>query len=492
MLMLDGSPLTLEQIESVACDRVPVSLSDSAIHAMERSRGVIERILERGDTVYGVNTGFGRLADVRIAPQELRALQMNLVRSHAVGVGEPLDVEETRAMMLLRANVLAKGVSGARPCVAEQIVAMLNAGIHPLVPSRGSVGASGDLAPLAHLALAMVGEGPCWEGSSSEVLPEAGIEPLTPEAKEGLALLNGTQAMTAVGCLTLARAKRALHAAETAGAMSLEALMGTPAAHDPRIHDLRPHPGQIESAHIQREMLEDSEIRESHRLDDPRVQDAYSLRCMPQVHGAVRGALAHVEDVLRVETGSGTDNPLVLGEDVVSGGNFHGAPIALALDYAAIAMTDLGSISERRTDRLVNPDTSEGLPPFLTRHPGTMSGFMMAQVTAAALLNECKVLAHPASVDNVPTSGAREDHVSMGMTAALKLKQIVALVERILAIEALAAAEGLEFRKPLAPGRGVAAARQRLRELVPSVAVDRPLGSEIELVGVSIQRGDWP
>lgn len=490
--MLDGSPLTLEQIESVANDRLLVALAEAAVAAMGKSRGVVERILEKGDTVYGVNTGFGRLADVRIAASDLRTLQLNLIRSHAVGVGDPLTIEETRAMMLLRANVLAKGVSGARPCAAQTIVAMLNAGVHPVVPSRGSVGASGDLAPLAHLALAMIGQGPCWEGPSREVMASAGIALLQPEAKEGLALLNGTQAMTAVGCLTLARAKRALHAAEVAGAMSLEALMGTPAAHDPRIHALRPHPGQVASAQIQRDLLEDSEIRESHRLDDPRVQDAYSLRCMPQVHGAVRGALKHVEDVLTVETGSGTDNPLVLDEDVVSGGNFHGAPIALALDYAAIALTDLGSISERRTDRLVNPDTSEGLPPFLTRHPGTMSGFMMAQVTAAALLNECKVLAHPASVDNVPTSGAREDHVSMGMTAALKLKQVVELVERILAIEIIAAAEGLEFRKPLAPGRGVAQAFERLRRTVPSVAVDRPLSREIESVADSIRRGVWP
>ncbi len=484
MITLDRSVLTLSQIESVAHGFAPVSIAPATYERVEASRKVVEQILDEHRVVYGVNTGFGRLSDVKISDDDLKILQINLVRSHSVGVGEPLSIPETRAMMLLRANVLAQGYSGARREALDLLVGMLNDQIHPIIPSRGSVGASGDLAPLAHLALAMIGEGPCWDNRTV-------ANPLNLEAKEGLALLNGTQAIGAVGSLALIRAMQCAHVADIAGAMTLEALLGTPTAFDPRIQDARPHPGQIQVAAHLRNLMEGSEIRESHRDNDPRVQDAYCLRCMPQVHGAVRGALEHVRQVLEIESGSGTDNPLVFTDngDVLSGGNFHGAPLAYALDYAAIVLTDLLSISERRIDRLVNPDTSEGLPAFLTRHPGTSSGFMMAHVTVAALLNECKVLSHPASVDSVPTSGGKEDHVSMGMTSALKLRQIVANVELGLAIELLAAAEGLEFRKPLHPGDGVQKAYQAVRDIAEPVLVDRALSPDIEAVAGGIRAG---
>lgn len=463
-----------------------VSVSPATYQRVDESRKVVEQILAEHRVVYGINTGFGRLSDVKISDDDLKILQVNLVRSHSVGVGEPLSIPETRAMMLLRANVLAQGFSGARREPLDLLVTMLNEGIIPIVPSRGSVGASGDLAPLAHLALAMIGEGKCWDGKNVAT-------PLALEPKEGLALLNGTQAIGAVGSLALLRSLRCAHVADVAGAMTLEALLGTPTAFDPRIQTARPHPGQIKCAEHVRALLEGSEIRESHRENDSRVQDAYCLRCMPQVHGGVRGALEHIRQVLEIESGSGTDNPLVFTDngDVLSGGNFHGAPLAYALDYAAIVLTDLLAICERRVDRLVNPDTSEGLPAFLTRHPGTSSGFMMAHVTVAALLNECKVLSHPASVDSVPTSGGKEDHVSMGMTSALKLRQIVANVELGLAIELLAAAEGLEFRKPLKPGLGVLKAYETVRSIAEPVLVDRALSQDIEAVAQAIRKGQF-
>jgi len=497
VLTLDRSPLTLPQIAAVAEEGETVSVSQDTYQAVDAARKVVDQILIDHRVVYGINTGFGRLADVRISDGELKDLQLNLVRSHAVGVGNPLSIPETRAMMLLRANVLAQAYSGARREVLDFLVEMLNKGIHPVIPSRGSVGASGDLAPLAHLALAMIGEGRCWQNGDStpalEVLASHGISPLNLEAKEGLALLNGTQAIGAVGSLALIRALKCIHAADVAGAMTLEALLGTPTAFDARIQMARPHPGQVECAENLRRLLAGSEIRESHRENDPRVQDAYCLRCMPQVHGAVRGALEHVRQVLEIESGSGTDNPLVFTDngDVISGGNFHGAPLAYALDYAAIVLTDLLSISERRIDRLVNPDSSEGLPPFLARHAGTSSGFMMAHVTVAALLSECKVLAHPASVDSVPTSGGKEDHVSMGMTSALKFAQIVANVELGLAIELLAGAEGLEFRLPLRPGIGVQSAYETVRAISPSVAVDRPMSEDFENLAAAIRNGKF-
>lgn len=459
---------------------------------MAASRAVVERKVSEHAPTYGVNTGFGKLSDVRIPDADLRTLQRNLVRSHACGLGEPLPAREVRVMMLLRANVLAKGLTGARPEVADLLLRMLEADILPVVPSRGSVGASGDLAPLAHLALALLGEGSVVANGArrpaAEALAEAGLTPLVLEAKEGLALLNGTQAMAAVGALALVDAERLAHLADVAGAMTLEAVLGTPAAFDARLHEARPQRGQREVAAYLRSLLEGSEIRESHRDGDTRVQDAYSLRCMPQVHGAVRSALQHAREATELETGSATDNPIVFPEegDVVSGGNFHGAPLALAYDFAKIAMVDLMSIAERRIDRLVNPDLSDGLPPFLCAQPGLSSGFMIPHVAAVALLNEARGLATPASIDNAPTSGGKEDHVSMGMTAALQLRQIVGLASRVIAIELLAAAEGLEYRRPLRSGPGVERAHAFVRARVPRLTEDRSLSVEIESLATAL------
>jgi histidine ammonia-lyase len=496
-LELDGQSLSLSEIVAVSVDGHPVSIARSAYPRMQASRGVVENLLVRGETAYGINTGFGKLCDVRIEPDQLEALQRNLVRSHACGLGDPLPEDEVRAMLLLRANVLAKGLSGVRPVVVETLAAMLNAHVHPVIPARGSVGASGDLAPLAHLALALIGEGEVFFSgerlAASTALQKAGITPLRLAAKEGLALLNGTQAMIGVGALALARALRVVELFDLAGAMSLEALRGTPAAFDERIHAARPHSGQIAAAEHLRRLLEESEIRESHRHNDPRVQDAYCLRCMPQVHGAARGALAHVREVIEIEAGSATDNPLIFadGAEIISGGNFHGAPLALALDYAAIALTDLMSISERRIDRLINPDINEGLPAFLSPHAGVSSGLMIAHVAAAALLNEAKVLSHPASVDSVPTSGGKEDHVSMGMTAALKLRQIVQNAEHALAIELIAAAQGLEYRLPLKPAREVGRASAAVREIVAPLMEDRVLSGDIERLARELRAGKF-
>lgn len=496
-LELDGRPLSLDEIVAVSVEGRGVAIAPSAYPGMAASRAVVEKLLERGETAYGINTGFGKLSDVRIEPDQLEDLQHNLVRSHSCGIGEPLPEDEVRAMLLLRANVLAKGLSGARPVVAETLVAMLNARLHPVVPARGSVGASGDLAPLAHLALALIGEGEVFfkgeRVASAAALREASIAPLRLAAKEGLALLNGTQAMCGVGGLALARALRAVRLFDLAGAMSLEALRGTPAPFDRRIHAARPHTGQMAAAEHLLWLLEDSEIRESHRHNDPRVQDAYCLRCMPQVHGAARGALEHVRQIIEIESGSATDNPLIFAEtaEIISGGNFHGAPLALALDYAAIALTDMMSISERRIDRLINPDINEGLPAFLSPHAGVSSGMMIAHVAAAALLNEAKVLAHPASVDSVPTSGGKEDHVSMGMTAALKLRQIVANAEYALAIELMTAAQGLEYRLPLKPAREVGRAAAAVRKVVAPLTEDRPLSGDIERLAGEIRSGKF-
>jgi histidine ammonia-lyase len=497
MLELRGQPLTLEQIVAVARGQEQVTLAAGARARVEASRAVVDRIVAENQTVYGVNTGFGKLSDVRIERDRLGELQLNLVRSHSCGVGSPLSIAEARAMLLLRANVLASGFSGARPVIIDTLVDMLARGVTPVIPEKGSVGASGDLAPLAHLALAAIGEGEAfYEGerlAGSEALKRAGISPLSLEVKEGLALLNGTQAMGAVGGLALYRAERVTRLADVAGAMSLEALKGTPVAFDERIHAARPHAGQTAVATHLRSLLEGSEIRQSHLQNDPRVQDAYSLRCMPQVHGAVRDALKHARGIVETETGSATDNPLVFSEsgDVLSGGNFHGAPLALAFDYAAIALTDLISITERRIDRVVNPDANEDLPPFLTRQAGTSSGFMMLQVTAVALLNEAKILAHPASIDNVPTDGGKEDHVSMGMTAATKLRALVNLAEITTAIELITAAEALEFRKPLAPGRGVKAAYEVVRAHVTPLTADRSMSREIEGLAQAIRNDEF-
>jgi histidine ammonia-lyase len=497
MLQLRGQRLTLEQIAAVANGREQVTLSNDARTRLDASRSVVEKIVSENRTVYGVNTGFGKLSDVRIDPDKLRELQVNLVRSHSCGVGNHLSQAEARAMLLLRTNVLAAGLSGARPVVVETLLAMLEKEVVPVIPEKGSVGASGDLAPLAHLALAAIGEGEAfYKGerlAGGEALKRAGVKQLQLEVKEGLALLNGTQAMGAVGALALHRAERLASLADVAGAMSLEALKGTPVAFDERIHAARPHPAQIEVAAHLRLLLEGSEIRASHLENDPRVQDAYSLRCMPQVHGAVRGALKHAREIVEIETGSATDNPLVFSDtgEVLSGGNFHGAPLGLAFDYSAIAMTDLMSISERRIDRLVNPDSNEDLPPFLTQHAGTASGFMMLQVTAVALLTEAKILSHPASVDNVPTDGGKEDHVSMGMTAATKLRSIVNVAEQVIAIELITAAEALEYRAPLVPGRGVKVAYDVIRRHVARLTSDRSMSTDIQKVVEAIHEGEF-
>ncbi len=497
MLELDGQKLSLAQISAVANGEDHVALANDARTRVEQSRRVVERIVADERTVYGVNTGFGKLSDVHIDQSQLRDLQLNLVRSHSCGVGSPLSEAEARAMLLLRANVLALGYSGCRPVLVETLIAMLERGVTPLIPEKGSVGASGDLAPLAHLALTVIGEGEAFyrgeRMTSADALQRAEIAPLQLEAKEGIALLNGTQAMAAVGALALHRAERVVRLADVAGAMALEALRGTPVAFDERISAARPHAGQIEVAEHLRELLRDSEIRQSHLQNDPRVQDAYSLRCMPQVHGAVRGALAHAREITETETGSATDNPLVFAEtgEVLSGGNFHGAPLALSFDYASIAMTDLISITERRIDRLVNPDANEDLPPFLTSHPGAASGFMMMQIVAASLLSEARVLAHPASIDNVPTDGGKEDHVSMGMTAATKLRSIVNSAELITAIELITAAEGLEYRLPLQPGRGVKRAYDIVRKHVPRLTADRAMSGEIQTIATAIHDAEF-
>lgn len=484
MLTLDGAPLTLEKLQQVAEARHPVGWSEAARSRVKASRGVIEEIIAADRVVYGVTTGFGKLSNVTIPRNEIQQLQVNLIRSHASGVGPALSEAETRAVMLLRAQVLAQGYSGVRPIVVDTLLGMLNAGVHPVIPSKGSVGASGDLAPLAHLALGMIGEGQVRYREETiearEALGRAGIPPLIPEAKEGLSLINGTQGMTALGSLAAVRSGRLLAAADLAGAMSLEALRGTATACDPRIQSVRPHPGQQEVAARIRRLTEDSEIMRSH-AECGRVQDAYSLRCIPQVHGAARDVWRHASEVLSVEINSVTDNPIVFSEasEVLSGGNFHGEPVALALDYLAMGVSELGAISERRIERLVNPDLSE-LPGFLSPKPGICSGMMQLQVTAVSLCGENKVLVHPASTDSLPTSGNKEDHVSMGMTAALKLRQIIENVETILAIELIAAAQALEFLLPLRPGKGTRLAFEFIRGRVPSLGHDRSLAGDIE------------
>jgi len=495
-LLLDGRSLALEAVEAVARGTAgPLALAPDARGRVQESRAFIEAKVASGERVYGVTTGFGRLAEVVIAPEERTALQHNLVRSHASGVGEPLDRPAVRALMLLRANALARGHSGCRPEVVERILEMLNHGIHPRVPRYGSVGASGDLAPLAHVALALLGEGRAERGGreapAAELLAEEGLEPFHLEAKEGLALINGTQATTALGILALLQAERALEAVEVAGAMSLEALLGTPEAFREEIQAARPHRGQARSAASLRRLLRDSEIRESHREGDPRVQDAYALRCMPQVHGAAREALGYVRGILETEANSATDNPLVFPEAgvVVSGGNFHAQVVSQALDFLAIAVADLAAISERRIERLLNPDLSMGLPAFLTARPGLCSGLMIVQVTAVDCLAEMRVLAHPASVDSVTTSANQEDHVSMGLAAARKARQAVACLEQVVAAELLCAAQGIEFRRPLRAGAGVEEAHALVRSRVAPLDDDRELGPDLDALVNLVREG---
>jgi len=501
-IALDGKSLSLDEVERVATDpAVRVTLAGEARARVVDARRVIEEKVASGERVYGVTTGFGRLAEVVIAPEEATELQHNLIRIHAAGMGAALSQRVVRAIMVLRANALARGVSGCRVTVVERLLDLLNHGIHPRVPEFGSVGASGDLAPLAHVALTLLGEGEAERGgrvaSAAEHLAACGLEPVSLEAKEGLALINGTQATTALGVLALRAAERAVDTADVAGAMSLEALMGTPDAFAPEIQEARPHPGQARSAARLRALLADSEIRESHRHGDPRVQDAYALRCMPQVHGAAREALGHVHRILQTEANSATDNPLVFPERdlVVSGGNFHAQVVAQALDFLAIAVADLAAISERRIERMLNPDLSAGLPAFLTERPGLRSGLMIAQVTAVDLLGELRVLAHPASVDSVTTSANQEDHVSMGLATARKARRAVACLERVLAVEVVCAAQGIDFRRPLRAGAGVEPAHARVREGVAHLDEDRVLAPDLaaaeELVRSGALTGAW-
>ena len=508
-LHIDGNSLTLADVRAVVYENQPVLLDPEARQAVDRARDVVEDLLARDQVAYAVNTGVGKLSDVRISPQDIRRLQLNLLRSHAVGVGEPLSEDVSRAMILLRANSLAKGFSGVRSVVIDMLCNMLNRGVHPVIPSRGSVGASGDLAPLAHLALVLIGEGEAmYQGkrlSGADAMSKAEIKPLVLEAKEAISLINGTQAMLAVGLLAILQAEILADTADVIGALTVDALRGTDVAFDERIQAARPHAGQFVSAHNLRLMMQGSEIRESHR-GCGKVQDAYSLRCIPQVHGAVRDTIVHCRSVFEVEMNSAVDNPLVfpapkkigaprpqIGDpvtgEILSGGNFHGEPVAFALDFLAIALSALAGISERRLERLVNPLLNEELPPFLASGAGLNSGLMMAQVTAAALVNENKVLAHPASADSITTSGNKEDFVSMGMTSANKLQRVVANTRNVLAIEALAVAQAIDFLAPLKPSKRGQAAHAQIRRVSPSITEDRILSPDFARLSELIASG---
>ena len=508
---INGNQLTFDDLRAVVYDRAAALLESDAREQVERARGVVEEILASERVAYAITTGVGKLSDVRISGDQIRQMQVNLVRSHAAGVGEPLSIAETRAMMVLRANSLAKGFSGIRGVVIDTVCEMLNRGATPMVPSQGSVGASGDLAPLAHLALALIGEGECFDDKgqripAAEALRCAGVKPLVLEAKEAVSLINGTQGMLGVGILALLAGETLVDSADVIGAMTLDTLRGTDVAFDERIHQARPHPGQLKTAENLRNMLQGSQIRESHR-DCQRVQDAYSLRCMPQVHGAVRDTLTHCRQVMETEINSAVDNPLVFAKlraigdrnlgtvmgtadgDVLSGGNFHGEPVAFALDFLGIAFSALAGSSERRLERLVNPALNEGLPPFLAPGAGLNSGFMMPQVTAAALASENKVLAHPASVDSITTSGNKEDYVSMGMGASLKLKRIVQNTRHVLAIEAMAAAQALDFLAPLKSSKRCQQAHAAIRSVCPTMEKDRVMYKDFERIAEVIEAG---
>jgi histidine ammonia-lyase len=507
-LILDGESLTLDDVVTVACapsrgETVEVGLSEEAWQKVRRAQRAVARFIARGEIVYGVTTGFGAFKDHIIPPDQVRQLQRNILMSHAVGVGEPLDEPATRAMMLIRANTLAKGHSGVREETLRLLLEMLNRGVHPVVPCQGSLGASGDLAPLAHTALPLIGLGEAvYQGErlpGAEALARAGLEPVTLEAKEGLALTNGTAFMAAVGVLTTCQAENLACVADVAGCLSLEALHGTPRAFDARIHAARPHPRQVECAAFLRQLIEGSTFT---RPDDPLdVQDAYTLRCIPQVHGAVRDAILYARWVLGIELNAATDNPLIFFDDVtgeatvLSGGNFHGEPLAIAMDYLALALTELGNISERRLTRLTDECSNrETLPAFLIKHGGLNSGFMLVQYTAAALASENKVLAHPASADTIPTSANTEDHVSMGPAAARQARQIAANVERILALELFAAAQGVDFRREvLGPearlGRGTAPVYELVRQRVPFLEQDGVMYPHIEAVREIVASG---
>lgn len=496
---LSGNDLTFGQLYDVALHGEPVQLAASAIERMNASRAVVDRLVASGATAYGINTGFGKLASVRISSEQVRQLQVNLVRSHSCGVGAPLSAAETRAMMLLRANALAKGLSGVRPLVVETLCKMLNAKVHPLIPSQGSVGASGDLAPLAHLAHVVIGEGRAMFGG--EVLPgreamkRAGIAPVALEAKEGLSLLNGTQGMLALLSLALLEADNLVDTADVAASLSLDALRGSPGAFDARIMHARAYAGAATTARNLAHLNEGSQIRESHRSaeKDTRVQDAYSLRCTPQVHGAVRDSLAQARTMAAVELNSATDNPLVFvrdanNGDIISGGNFHGQPLAMAADQVAIAIATLGGIVERRIEQMTNPLTSM-LPAFLTPEPGLNSGFMIAQVTAAALTSENKALATPHSVDSISTSGNQEDYVSMGMSGARRLERMLVNLRNTITIELLCACQGIDLLAPLQTGALASKAYQAVRAKSSKVTEDRPLAAEIEAVSALVAEG---
>jgi len=483
---IDGHHLTIEEVALVARRDADVAWRPLSRRAVEEARRLVESFVARDEAVYGVTTGFGKLSDVKINRSQLEQLQANLIRSHACGTGPALSDAETRAALLIRANVLAKGFSGVRPVVVETLLAMLNADVLPVIPAKGSVGASGDLAPSAHIALVLMGEGQARYGGEEmdggEAMARAGIPTVTFQAKEGLAVLNGTQIMAALGCLQLFELEYLLHVASLAAALSTDGLMDTDRHFDPQVHAVRPHPGQQEIAREMAALLRDSEIRESHRTCG-RVQDPYSLRCIPQVHGAVSDTMAHARAVLEREINSATDNPLVFPAtgEVISGGNFHGEPIAFVLDFLAIAATELTTIAERRIELLINPDLS-GLPAFLAPDPGLNSGFMIAQLTVVSLVAENRILAHPASVDTLPTSANKEDHVSMGMTAALKLRQVVENVRTVLAVELLVACQAIDFRRPLQSSAALETVYGLIRRQVPFMETDRNISRDMAIV----------
>lgn len=495
-LIIDGNTLKLSDIRDVAARNRHVELSPQAREKVAKARALVDTIAAGNEPAYGINTGFGTLAEVRIEKNDLRQLQRNLIVSHAAGVGNPLSIPEARALTLLRCNVLAKGHSGVRVSTLELGLELLNRGVTPVVPERGSVGASGDLAPLAHLALVFIGEGEAFFDGvrmpGRDALRKAGLQPVILEAKEGLTLVNGTQAMCAVGVPTLLNAEELADLFDLAGAITIEGMLGSHRPFIEEVYAVRPHPGHGAVSRHMRQLLQGSQLVVSH-ADCHKVQDPYSMRCIPQVHGAARDGLTFARGILEVEVNAGTDNPLVFAdeEELVSAGNFHGQPVSLALDVVAMALTQLSSISERRVEQMVNPSLS-GLPPFLARNSGLNSGFMIAQVTAAALVAESRVLCHPASVDSIPSSAGREDHVSMGMTAALKARQVAEHARHVLAIELLVASQALDFREPdkTRPGKGVAAAHALIRSRVPHMDTDRELHRDINAVAALIDSGE--
>jgi histidine ammonia-lyase len=491
-VLVDGSPLTPQQVVEVAYGRVEAKAADDLEARLQPARDIVDAAVESNQVVYGITTGFGALANTHIGKEEGEALQYNLLRSHATGVGPPLPDEIVRAMLLLRARTLAQGYSGVRPEIVHGLLEMLDRNILPVVPSQGSVGASGDLAPFAHLALPLIGEGEVKANGEVVAAADSGLNPISLHTKEGLSLLNGTEGMASMGAIALDRARRLVDAADIAVALTVEAMMGSGRPFRPEVHQLRPHPGQIRSAKRIANLLDGSSIMASHTDDfDHAVQDAYSLRCSPQVHGAVTDTLDHMEAVLSREMGSVVDNPIVFPEsgEVLSGGNFHGQPLAFVLDFATIAVSELASISERRTNRILDPVRSRGLPAFLAADPGVNSGYMISQYVQAALVAENKILAHPASVESIPTSGGQEDHVSMGWGAGKKLLEVLDNVRRVLAIEILCAVQGIDYRAPLEPAFGTAAIASIVREHVPTLAGDRSLSNEIEIVADLIADG---